>query len=158
MSAAWTTMPSPVGELLLQSDGHSLTSISFAPFQLPPWDAEPTHPVLTTARRQLDEYFTGGRPEFDLPLSAGRTPFQQRVWAALRSIPYGRTTSYGEIALSLGLPAGASRAVGVANGRNPIPIVVPCHRVIGSNGALTGYAGGLQRKEVLLRLEVPGLY
>ena len=158
MSAAWTTMPSPAGELLLQSDGHSLMSISFAPFHSPPWDPDPTDPVLTTARRQLEEYFAGRRHEFDIPLSAAGTPFQQRVWAALRSIPYGRTASYGEIARGLGLPAGASRAVGVANGRKPIAIVVPCHRVIGRNGALTGYAGGLQRKEVLLRLEVPGLY
>ena len=158
MSAAWTTMPSPVGELLLQSNGRSLTSISFAPFETPPWQADPTDPVLSTARRQLDEYFAGSRREFDLPVSAAGTPFQQRVWDALRAIPYGRTESYGDVARRLGLPAGASRAVGVANGRNPIPIVVPCHRVIGHNGTLTGYAGGLRRKEVLLHLEVPGLY
>jgi len=158
MSAAWTTMPSPVGELLLQSDGHSLTSISFTPFQQPPWDAEPTHPVLTLARHQLDDYFAGRRREFDLPLAAGGSPFQQRVWAALRAIPYGKTASYGEIAGRLGLPAGASRAVGVANGRNPIPVVVPCHRVIGSNGTLTGYAGGVERKQLLLQLEIPALY
>jgi len=158
MTAAWITMPSPVGELLLQSDGASLTAITFAPFRPPPWDADPADAVLATARRQLEEYFAGHRRQFDLPLSAGGTAFQQRVWCALRAIPYGRTASYGEIAQRLGLPAGASRAVGVANGRNPIPIVVPCHRVIGSDGALTGYAGGLQRKEVLLKLEVPGLF
>ena len=158
MTAAWTTMPSPVGELLLQTDGEHLTSISFHPFQTPPWDAEPTNPVLSVAQRQLEEYFAGRRRDFDVALAAAGTPFQQRVWATLRTIPYGRTASYGEIARGLRLPAGASRAVGAANGANPIPIMVPCHRVIGSNGLLTGYAGGLQRKQLLLDLEVPGLF
>jgi methylated-DNA-[protein]-cysteine S-methyltransferase len=151
-------MPSPVGELLLQTDGEHLTSISFQPFRTPTWDAEPANPVLEMAREQLEEYFAGRRRHFDVPLAAAGTPFQQRVWASLRAIPYGRTASYGEIARSLGLPAGASRAVGVANGANPIPIMVPCHRVIGSTGLLTGYAGGLARKQLLLRLELPGLF
>lgn len=158
MSAPWATMPSPVGELLLRTDGKHLSAISFSPFRPPSWDAEPTHPVLVRAREQLDEYFGGQRRDFDIPLSATGTPFQQQVWAALRTIPYGGTTSYGEIARGLGLPAGASRAVGAANGANPIAIMVPCHRVIGSNGSLTGYAGGLHRKQLLLALESPGLF
>ncbi len=158
MSAAWTTMPSPVGDLLLQTDGHVLTSISFTPFTLPPWDREPTAPALVRACRELDDYFAGRRKEFEVGVRAAGTPFQRRVWAALRTIPYGSTASYGELARTLGLPAGGSRAVGAANGANPIPIVVPCHRVIGSDGALTGYAGGLRRKQVLLGLEIPGLF
>jgi methylated-DNA-[protein]-cysteine S-methyltransferase len=109
-------------------------------------------------REQLEEYFAGRRRDFDLPLLATGTPFQQQVWASLRTIPYGLTASYGQIAQRLGLPAGASRAVGAANGANPIAVVVPCHRVIGSNGSLTGYAGGLQRKRLLLQLESPGLF
>ncbi len=103
--------------------------------------------------RQLTEYFAGTRREFDLPLAAAGTPFQRRVWDALCEIPYGETVSYGEIARRLGLPPGASRAVGAANGANPIAIVVPCHRVIGANGTLTGYAGGLAMKRKLLELE-----
>ena len=158
MSASWTTMPSPVDDLLLQTDGEHLTSISFSPFHTPAWQGHLASPVLEAAKRQLEEYFAGQRREFDVALEAGGTPFQQRVWAALRAIPYGQTASYGEIARGLGLPAVASRAVGVANGANPIPIMVPCHRVIGSNGSLTGYAGGLERKHRLLNLEIPGLY
>ncbi|MGI8676110.1 MAG: methylated-DNA--[protein]-cysteine S-methyltransferase [Nocardioidaceae bacterium] len=158
MNAAWTTMPSPIGDLLLQTNGQVLTAISFHPFEPPSGDSEPTAPILVQARRQLDEYFMGQRSDFDVPLSASGTAFQQRVWEALRAIPYGRTASYGEIARRLQLPPGASRAVGVANGANPIPIMVPCHRVIGSDGSLTGYAGGLARKQRLLHLEIPGLF
>ncbi len=158
MSTPWATMPSPVGDLLLQTDGEHLTAISFEPFSPPTLQAEPAHPVLVQAREQLEEYFAGRRRDFDIPLSATGTPFQQQVWAALRNIPYGLTASYGQIAQRLGLPAGASRAVGAANGANPIAVVVPCHRVIGSNGSLTGYAGGLQRKRVLLQLESTGLF
>lgn len=157
MITAWTTMPSPIGELLLQTDGRALKSISFDPSQTPDWES-PSSPVLRLARGQLEEYFSCQRKEFDVPLSSTGTAFQQRVWAALRTIPYGRTASYGDIARSLSLPRGASRAVGVANGANPLPIVVPCHRVIGSNGSLTGYAGGLLRKQRLLHLETPGLF
>lgn len=157
-TAAWATMASPVGDLLLQTDNEHLTAISFAPFRPPLLDAEPAHPVLARARGQLEEYFAGRRRDFDIPLAATGTSFQQRVWAALSTIPYGRTTSYGEIARRLGLPVGASRAVGAANGANPIAIMVPCHRVIGSNGSLTGYAGGLQRKQLLLQIESPGLF
>jgi len=108
--------------------------------------------ALGEARRQLTEYFAGSRRAFDLPLAAGGTPFQQRVWDALRRIPYGETISYGELARRIGKPT-ASRAVGAANGRNPIAIVVPCHRVIGADGTLIGYGGGLPVKEALLALE-----
>lgn len=103
-------------------------------------------------RAQVDEYFRGDRTEFDLPLAARGTPFQRRVWDQLRAIPYGRTLSYGELARRVGRP-GAARAVGRANALNPIGVVVPCHRVVGSDGALTGYAGGMERKERLLALE-----
>lgn len=109
--------------------------------------------VLASAERQLGEYFAGERLTFDLPLARGAgTPFQQRVWDALGEIPYGQTISYGELARRIGQPT-ASRAVGLANGRNPISIVVPCHRVVGSTGRLTGYGGGLNRKQILLDLE-----
>ena len=108
--------------------------------------------VLKEAERQLGEYFVGDRTTFDLPLAAVGTPFQQRVWEELRAIPYGETVSYGELARRIGQPT-ASRAVGLANGKNPISIVVPCHRVIGSSGKLVGYGGGLERKQTLLELE-----
>ena len=149
----WTEMDSPVGVLRLVSDGQALTSLMFDPPGEPVGERDDAHPVLAEARSQLEAYFAGDRKDFDLPLAAVGTPFQQRVWAALREIGYGETASYGEIARRLGLPPGASRAVGAANGRNPIAIVVPCHRVIGSSGKLTGYAGGLERKERLLSLE-----
>ncbi len=158
MSTAWATMPSPVGDLLLQTDGVHLTAISFEPCSPPTLTAEPAHPVLVRAKAQVEEYFAGRRRDFDIPLSASGTQFQQKVWATLGTIPYGLTASYGQIAQRLGLPAGASRAVGAANGANPIAIVVLCHRVIGSNGSLTGYAGGLQRKRLLLQLESRGLF
>ncbi len=158
MRTVWATMPSPVGELLLVSDGEHLTAVSFAPFDSPASEPEPDHPVLSRAREQLADYFAGQRHEFDLPLSPSGTPFQLRVWAALRDIPYGSTVSYGEVARGIGLPAGTSRAVGAANGRNPLAVVVPCHRVIGSDGSLTGYAGGVVRKHTLLQLESPGLF
>ncbi len=110
-------------------------------------------PVLGAARAQLAEYFAGRRRVFDLPLRPEGTDFQQRVWAVLAGVPWGTTTTYGRIAADLRLPPGTSRAVGAANGANPIPVVLPCHRVIGSDGTLTGYAGGLERKATLLRLE-----
>lgn len=142
------TLPTPVGPLTVAVDAAgALTRIDFAdaPGGTPPGaDA-----ALDRAVGQLEEYFAGTRTDFDLPLAAAGTPFQQRVWTALRDIPYGATESYGSLARRLGAP-GASRAVGLANGRNPIPIVVPCHRVIGSTGTLTGYAGGVERKRWLL--------
>ena len=153
------TMRSPVGPLVLSAEGDSLTAISFS--DQPGVDApsQGVPPVLVEAQRQLVAYFAGELQHFDLSLAARGTPFQQRVWAELANIPYGSTASYGDIARRLGMAAGASRAVGLANGSNPLAIVVPCHRVIGSNGTLTGYAGGLERKRFLLGLEaaaVPG--
>jgi len=110
-------------------------------------------PVLQEAQRQFEAYFTGDLREFDVPMAARGTAFQRRIWEELTRIPYGVTASYGEIAARLGMPAGASRAVGTANGANPIAIIVPCHRVIGANRKLVGYAGGLDRKRLLLNLE-----
>ncbi|MDQ7993602.1 MAG: methylated-DNA--[protein]-cysteine S-methyltransferase [Propionicimonas sp.] len=154
----WTVVDSPIGPLRLVATDSGLTAIEFSPFGgRDPGDRHDEHPVLTKAAAQLAEYFAGDRTEFDLPLAPAGTAFQQRVWAELRRVGYGRTASYGEIAHRLGLTNAASRAVGLANGRNPLPIVVPCHRVIGADGSLTGYAGGIQRKRALLDLENPGL-
>ncbi|HEX8104378.1 MAG TPA: methylated-DNA--[protein]-cysteine S-methyltransferase [Solirubrobacteraceae bacterium] len=147
----WTSHPSPIGDLLLLSDGEALTGLFMAP-----WTADAAwrraDEAFAAAREQLDAYFAGERTDFDLPLAPSGTGFQLRVWAALRTIPYGETTSYGALAAQIGAP-GAARAVGLANGRNPVSIVVPCHRVIGAGGALTGYGGGLERKRTLLDLE-----
>jgi methylated-DNA-[protein]-cysteine S-methyltransferase len=115
----------------------------------------PDHPVLQEAERQLAEYFAGRRTEFDLPLDPSGTPFQQKVWSALRRIPFGETRTYAEVATQIGHP-GAARAVGAASGRNPLSIVAPCHRVIGTRGALTGFAGGLEVKARLLAFERAG--
>lgn len=151
MTTYTTTVDSPVGPLLLTSDGISLTRLLFAAEPDPTWSTEPCD-VLDRAVAQLDEYFHGARTEFDLPLDPSGTPFQVTVWQALRDIPYAETINYGELAARVGNPR-ASRAVGLANGRNPLSIVVPCHRVIGANGSLTGYGGGLDRKRTLLDLE-----
>ncbi len=150
---AFTTVISPVGELLLVTDGRAITAIGFEPYEPPIAPRDDHHPVLRQAAEELAEYFAGEREEFDLPLAPVGTEFQHRVWDQLRQIPYGTTVSYGDIARRMGLVPGASRAVGLANGRNPIPIVVPCHRVVGANGSLTGYAGGVDRKRTLLDLE-----
>jgi methylated-DNA-[protein]-cysteine S-methyltransferase len=114
--------------------------------------ADPASEPFATASDQLADYFAGRRTEFTLPLAPAGTPFQRRVWAGLQAIPYGETWSYGQLASKIGNPA-AARAVGLANGRNPIAVVIPCHRVIGSDGSLTGYGGGLDRKRYLLDLE-----
>jgi methylated-DNA-[protein]-cysteine S-methyltransferase len=145
-----TVIDSPVGRLRIVADGVAIEQIWFVGDDVPL--AETDEPVLAEAVRQLEEYFAGRRTTFDLPLAPQGSGFQQRVWTALREIPYGETISYGELAGSLGLVNGA-RAVGAANGQNPIAIVVPCHRVIGANGRLVGYAGGLDRKQTLLGLE-----
>ncbi|MBO9649199.1 MAG: methylated-DNA--[protein]-cysteine S-methyltransferase [Variovorax sp.] len=117
------------------------------------WLRDDDHPILREAARQLDDYFAGRRQHFDLPLDLSHgTAFQQSVWRALLAIPTGQTTSYGALSAGVGKPA-AVRAVGAAVGRNPISVIVPCHRVVGSNGSLTGYAGGLERKSALLELE-----
>jgi methylated-DNA-[protein]-cysteine S-methyltransferase len=149
---------SPVGELLAVGDGEALTGLYMQegrrPANVPEgWerDAEP----FGELRQQLREYFAGDRREFELALAPQGSEFQLGVWGALREIPYGETRSYGELAARIGHP-GSARAVGAANGRNPISIVVPCHRVIGASGSLTGYAGGLERKRLLLDLESPG--
>ncbi len=147
------TMGSPVGALKLVSDGAALTHVLFVEEPLTDVAVPADDPVLVEARRQLECYFAGELQLFELPLAATGTSFQRRVWAELALIQYGATASYGEIAAHLGLPPGGSRAVGLANGSNPIAIVVPCHRVIGTDGRLTGYAGGLQRKQFLLGLE-----
>ncbi|MBB5787424.1 methylated-DNA--[protein]-cysteine S-methyltransferase [Jiangella mangrovi] len=154
MTTYWTTIDSPVGTLWLTGDGTALTGLYMerpAVLDLPGWVEDDTS--FAAAREQLAAYFAGELREFSLPLNPVGTPFQQQVWAALRAIPYGETRSYREIAEQLGRPT-ASRAVGAANGRNPISVIVPCHRVVGSSGVLTGYAWGLERKRALLDLEV----
>ena len=148
---------SPAGPLLLAAEQGALCAIRFGGqgWREDPDEAASAGPdaaVLDGAERQLEEYFAGRRTTFDLPLRPAGTPFQQRVWAVLRTIPYGRTMSYGEVAARIGNPR-ASRAVGMANHANPLPIVIPCHRVIGASGRLTGYAGGLAVKRLLLGLE-----
>ena len=139
---------SPVGPMTLVQEGEVLTRLDFNT----PSQAEETTPLLLEARRQLQEYFAGERKAFALPLAPAGTVFQKKVWAALREIPWGETRSYGDIARAIGKPT-ACRAVGTANGRNPLPVFIPCHRVIGTNGSITGYSGGLEKKRFLLRLE-----
>ena len=146
---------SPVGRLTLAASDAGLHAIEFPgdSYLLPRRDwREGDHPLLARAQAQLDEYFTGSRKRFDLPLAPQGTPFQRQVWFALATIPYGQTRSYAQIAAQLQRPT-ATRAVGAANGRNPLPIVLPCHRVIGNDGSLTGFGGGLPTKAALLRLE-----
>jgi methylated-DNA-[protein]-cysteine S-methyltransferase len=151
----YTHLDSPIGELLLVGDGHALHGLHMQQGRTavsvnPEWRAadEP----FADVRAQLSEYFAGERRDFDVPLALEGTSFQRHVWGALREIPYGETTTYGELAHRLNMPS-ASRAVGLANGRNPIAVIVPCHRVIGSDGSLTGFGGGLERKRLLLELE-----
>jgi len=153
MSTTWSDLDSPIGPLRIHTDGEAVTAVEFSPFGEPAGARDDAQPVLVEAKRQLSAYFDGELRDFDLPLAPHGTEFRRRVWAALAEIPYGSTTSYGVLARRLGLPVGASRAVGTANGANPVPIVVPCHRVVGADGSLTGYAGGLERKRVLLDLE-----
>ena len=144
---------SPIGTLRLVSNGSHLSRIELAGrHRLQGDDLETDDAVLSRCSAQLEEYFDGARRAFDLPLAAVGTDFQRAVWRALGDIPYGTSRSYREIARTLGKPA-AVRAVGAANGANPLPIVVPCHRVVGSDGRLTGYAGGLDAKRLLLELE-----
>ena len=146
-------IPSPIGALRLRAEDDALVGVEFlgaAPEASA--RAHASHRILAEARRQLAEYFAGDRTGFDLPLRGHGTPFQERVWAALARIPFGRTRSYREIAVEIGR-RDAVRAVGAANGRNPLPIVVPCHRVIGADGSLTGYGGGMAIKTWLLRHE-----
>ena len=149
---------SPLGDVLLAATEQGLAGVWFVHGQehMPnssQWTTDETHPTLVTAVQQLHEYFSGQRQRFDLPLQpAWGTPFQRAVWQALQRIPYGRTSTYGDIAKGIGNPK-AVRAVGAAIGQNPHSIIVPCHRVVGANGSLTGFAGGLDRKQHLLALE-----
>ena len=153
------TMDSPIGRLILMASDDGLTRILFANQSLADLDLDDEDvpvvdddPVMLAAAQQLDEYFARDRTTFDLPLHLEGTEFQRRAWLALANIPYGQTTSYATQAAAIGKP-GAFRAVGSANGANPIPIVLPCHRVVGSDGSLTGFGGGVEIKQRLLDLE-----
>jgi methylated-DNA-[protein]-cysteine S-methyltransferase len=152
------TVASPVGPLTIVAEGGKIAGLYMDAQRHAPGPesfglaADPAEEPFAAAAAQLQAYFDGKLTQFDLPLSPAGTEFQRRVWAGLRAIPYGETITYGELAIRLGRPA-ASRAVGLANGKNPIAIVVPCHRVIGADGSLTGYGGGLDRKRFLLALE-----
>ncbi|RON85727.1 methylated-DNA--[protein]-cysteine S-methyltransferase [Pseudomonas fluorescens] len=157
MPYTFITLPSPVGELKLVANGSRLAAILWENdkpnrVRLGPMTEDPGNPVLRKTARQLEEYFSGSRNHFDLELDFVGTDFQKKVWAALLTIPFGETRTYSQIAEQIGNPT-AVRAVGAANGRNPISIVAPCHRVIGASGKLTGFAGGLEAKEWLLVLE-----
>ena len=157
MNLAWKTIESPVGELRLFASDKGLVAILWendSPRRVRLGEAvvDDRHPVLVETEKQLGEYFAGKRKTFSVALDMRGTRFQKNVWEALVAIPFGETRSYGQLALQLGNPR-ASRAVGAANGRNPVSIIVPCHRVIGSSGKLTGFAGGLDTKARLLGLE-----
>jgi methylated-DNA-[protein]-cysteine S-methyltransferase len=159
-----TTFQSPLGTMIIAATAKGLAGLWFegqrhlppelaGPHQSAPQKADPEHPVLKNVSQQLTEYFAGQRSRFEVPLDlTSGTAFQQSVWQALQAIPYGRTASYGDVSRRVGKPT-AVRAVGAAVGRNPVSIIVPCHRVMGANGSLTGYAGGLDRKTALLKLE-----
>lgn len=157
----YSTVSTPIGELMLCGDEQALTALHLPgrhPRPAAGWRRDDAR--FADVARQLGQYFAGERTVFDVPLRASGGPFEQQVWAELKRIPYGTTATYGELARRLGRPA-AARAVGAANGRNPIALIVPCHRVIGADGSLTGYAGGLNCKRALLALEagntlVPG--
>jgi len=153
----YTWMPSPLGDVLLAASGDALCGVYFHDQKYFPaidaaWDAEARVPVLDLARRQLDEYFAGERACFDVPLAPRGTPFQRAVWNAIAEVPCGETRTYADLARRAG-HQGSARAAGAATGRNPLSIIVPCHRIVGSDGSLTGYAGGLDRKQRLLALE-----
>ena len=148
-------LPSPIGPLTLVAVDGALVGLRMAEHRhapAPGSDEVPDDAAFVDVAAQLTAYFAGGLDAFDVPLALGGTPFQQLVWTTLAEIPYGSTTTYGELAASIGQP-GAARAVGLANGRNPVSIIVPCHRVVGADGSLTGYGGGTQRKRFLLELE-----
>jgi methylated-DNA-[protein]-cysteine S-methyltransferase len=153
----FTSVGSPLGKIMLCSDGENLTGLflattKHAPERAPNWQQCDHLPIFIDARDQLSRYFVGERSNFNLPLKMEGTAFQKMVWLELTKIPYGTTISYGELAKRIGNPK-AQRAVGLANGRNPISIIVPCHRVIGADGSLTGYGGGIVQKQALLALE-----
>jgi len=160
MTYTCTTLASPVGELMLVANGSRLAAILWendtpGRVRLGPMSESTDNPILLRTAEQLREYFAGTRNHFELELEFAGTEFQKKVWAALLTIPFGETRSYSQIATQIGNPS-AVRAVGAANGKNPISIVAPCHRVIGASGKLTGFAGGLEAKALLLRLEAGG--
>lgn len=151
----YSILPTPIGELLLRGDGEALTRVDFVDGRdaVPPradWVCDDA--AFAGAREQLSAYFAGELTQFELTLQTGGTPFQTRVWDALQEVPYGQRTTYGAIAAQLGNPR-AGRAVGLANGRNPISIIIPCHRLVGADGSLVKYGGGMHRKEWLLAME-----
>jgi methylated-DNA-[protein]-cysteine S-methyltransferase len=157
MTLFYKQMKSPVGKLKLVASTKALVAVLWehekpSRVRLGPLKLNPQHPILLEAERQLREYFAGERIQFQLPLEPCGSEFQKKVWRALRGIPFGKTRSYLDLAKAIGAPR-ASRAVGAANGKNPLSIVVPCHRVVGTNGALSGFAGGLETKTTLLALE-----
>src|SRR3954465_2800341 len=158
----WTLLPSPVGDLRIVERAGVITAIEYSPFRdhdgRPRGDRDDTNPVLAECVRQLRAYFDRDLKEFDLPVDPSGSDFQRAVWGQLVKIGDGETASYGDIARRRGKSNAASRAVGLANGSNPIPIVIPCHRVIGADGTLTGYAGGVARKQVLLEIEQDALF
>jgi methylated-DNA-[protein]-cysteine S-methyltransferase len=148
---------SPLGPVIAIADDAGLTHVDFVGAKYerktaPGWIEDPAAPALRACGKQLAEYFAGRRTAFDLPLAPQGTPFQQRVWQEIARVPYGKTITYGELAKRAGAP-GQARAAGAATGRNPLGVVVPCHRIMGADGSLTGYAGGLDRKRGLLELE-----
>jgi methylated-DNA-[protein]-cysteine S-methyltransferase len=157
MTLFYKDMDSPVGKLKLVASATALAAVIWEQdrpnrVKIDIMNHDPRHPMLVETERQLTEYFSGTRTEFDLPLEPQGSEFQRKVWQALRKIPFGQTRSYQDLAKAVGAPK-ASRAVGAANGKNPLSIIVPCHRVVGANGALSGFAGGLEAKAKLLALE-----
>ena len=157
MTLFYKEMKSPVGKLKLVASSKALVAVLWERerpnrVKLDTMNLDPQHPILLETERQLSEYFEGKRIQFDLPIQPEGTEFQKKVWHALREIPFGKTRSYLDLARAVGAPY-AARAVGAANGKNPLSIVVPCHRVVGADGALTGFAGGLETKAALLDLE-----
>jgi methylated-DNA-[protein]-cysteine S-methyltransferase len=157
MTLFYKEMKSPVGKLKLVASSRALVAVLWEKerpnrVKLDEMSFDPQHPILIETERQLSEYFSGKRTQFDLPLEPDGTEFQKKVWRALREIPFGKTKSYLDLARAIGSP-NAFRAVGAANGKNPLSIVVPCHRVVGADGALTGFAGGLETKAALLAFE-----
>ena len=155
MANRFTYYDSPLGTVTLQANEQGLLGVWFETHTTKPEDLgiqEDSFPIFQSVKEQLERYFAGDAVQFDVPIAAKGTPFQQSVWHALTNIPYGETWSYAQLADAIGNPK-AVRAVGLANGKNPVSVIVPCHRVIGKNGKLTGYAGGIERKQRLLTIE-----
>jgi methylated-DNA-[protein]-cysteine S-methyltransferase len=151
----------PIGDLLLVAEADALTGVYFAgcdhvPSSREAWTADPNHPVIKTTVKQLGEYFAGKRNSFSLPLRLTGSAFQERIWQQIALVPYGKTISYTELAKRAGAPE-AVRAAGATTGRNPLSIIVPCHRIVGKNGKLCGFAGGLEKKQFLLKLEASNI-